>query len=146
MAPLQPYPLPFWSTQISPSGVVKANQLLSITAYSDSFTGANALTLGGGGGCGTGSGGGSAAAMPGTPTTAAAPRTPIRTLLSTAIAYVSQKRPAVFLPAESVLPRSAARHLLQPADPVLDRRVRREQLSPLLARPRPACGHHARLL
>src|SRR5262249_34165566 len=58
----------------------------------------NALTLGGGGGCGAGTGGGSASATPGTPTMADAPKTPVRTLLSTAIAYVSQKRPAVFLP------------------------------------------------
>src|SRR5260370_37614718 len=79
--------------------------------------------------------------MPGTPTTAAAPRTPIRTLLSTAIAYVSQKRPAVFLPPESVLPRSAARHLLQPADSVLDRRVGREKLAGSLARPGRVGGH-----
>src|SRR4029077_16445249 len=36
-------------------------------------------------------------ATAGTPTMAAAPRTPVRTLLSTAIAYVSAKRQAVFL-------------------------------------------------
>src|SRR4029077_19413538 len=109
-------------------------------------TGANALTLGGGGGCGAGTGGGSAAATPGRPTTAAAPRTHLKTLLSTAIAYVSQKRPAVFLPHESVLPRSAARHLLQPADSVLDRRVCREQLADLLTRAERVGDHQVRLV
>jgi hypothetical protein len=69
--------------------VVNPYASFSTTTYSDSFTGANALTLGGGGGCGAGTGGGSADETPGTPMTAAAPRTPIKTLLSTAIAYVS---------------------------------------------------------
>src|SRR5882757_8149273 len=71
--------------------------------------------------------------MPGTPTTAAptTPTTQIRILLSTDHTVRGAQLPRT---TTSVLPRSAARHLLQPADSVLHRRVRREQLADLLAR------------
>src|ERR1700682_3101102 len=92
-----------------------------------------------------GSDGGSAAAIPGTPTTAtpATPTTPIRILFSTdhTIRGAGMTRTTT-----SVLPRSAARHLLQPADPVLDRRVRREQFADLLARPERVGDHQVRLV
>src|SRR5260370_14097921 len=70
--------------------------------------------------------------MPGTPTTAAptTPTTQIRILLSTDHTVRGAQLPRT---TTSVLPRSAARHLLQPADSVLHRRVRREQLADLLA-------------
>src|SRR5258705_10401301 len=83
--------------------------------------------------------------MPGTPTTAAptTPTTQIRILLSTDHTVRGAQLPRT---TTSVLPRSAARHLLQPADSVLHRRVRREQLAHLFPPAERGGDHKARLI
>src|SRR5258705_8413121 len=83
--------------------------------------------------------------MPGTPTTAAptTPTTQIRILLSTDHTVRGAQLPRT---TTSVLPRSAARHLLQPADSVLHRRVRREQIADLLPPAGRGGDHHVRLI
>src|SRR6476646_9893052 len=83
--------------------------------------------------------------MPGTPTTAApaTPTTPITSLLST---HHTLSGASVARTPTSVLARSAARHLLQATDPVLNRRVRREQLADLLARAAWVGAHQVSLI
>src|SRR5690349_16959956 len=91
-----------------------------------------------------GIGGGSASAIAGALRTVApaTPSTPIRILFST-VPHPRRRDFGVLSCAErdqprrnrSVLTRAAARHLLEPTNPVLDRRVGGEQLRNPLARP-----------
>src|SRR5258705_11818053 len=83
--------------------------------------------------------------MPGTPTTAAptTPTTQIRILLSTDHTVRGAQLPRT---TTSVLPRSAARHLLQPADSVLHRRGGREQIADLLPPAERVGEHQGRLI
>src|SRR6478609_11596689 len=102
-----------------------------------------------------GIGGGSAAAMPGTLKTVApaTPSTPIGILFNT-VPYPRGRDFGVRGCAErnqprrnrSVLTGAAACHFLEPADPVLHRRVRGEQLRDPFARPERAGDHQVRLV